>query len=99
MNDKNAQNEILQKAAEYYGFKHQLLKLIEELGELSREAVKILLGEGDKEHFAEECADVDILLDQIAFFMPLNPLRMQEYREQKIERLKQRIEQEGGGEL
>lgn len=99
MNDKNAQNEILREAAEYYGFRHQLLKLIEELGELSREAVKMLLGEGDKEHFSEECADVDILLDQIALYLPLLLPRMKEYRVQKIERLKQRIEQERGGEL
>lgn len=56
------ENEALSAAISHYGIEHQLLKLLEELGELSREVTKLLLCEGDMEHLAEEVADVTILM-------------------------------------
>jgi len=58
------------KILEHYGFKHQLRKLIEELGELRREAKNYTaipqLCQQDMwyENFADELADVQIMVNQ-----------------------------------
>lgn len=88
--------DIVNDAAVYYGFDHQMLKLIEELGELSREAVKILLEETDFgiDHFFEEWADVLILLDQMRLFLPSADDRVKYWYDKKIARLSCRMEKE-----
>lgn len=88
--------EVLNDAAVYYGFNHQMLKLIEELGELSREAVKILLEETDFgiDHFFEEWADVLILLDQMRMLLPAADDRVEYWFNAKVERLSKRMAEE-----
>lgn len=62
--------EIYEKALEKWGHGLQLVKTIEELGELIQEVSKVLIdhetGEFVKvDKLAEEIADVEIMLDQI----------------------------------
>lgn len=88
--------DIEKDATLHYGYDHQLLKLIEELGELSREAVKILLEEAGfgTDHFFEEWADVLILMDQMRIFLPKADRVVKYWYEKKLERLRQRMEEE-----
>lgn len=66
--------EILKKAIEKYGSHNQMLKCIEECGELSRAISRILieLSSGDgftteesQENLYEELADVSIMIEQM----------------------------------
>lgn len=93
---KDEMLEVVNDAAVFYGFNHQMLKLIEEIGELSREAVKILLEETDFgiDHFFEEWADVMILLDQMRMFLPASDDRVKYWYEKKIARLSCRMAEE-----
>ena len=51
----------------HYGLTHQILKLIEECGELQMASARILLKESeDSDNFIEEIGDVLILIFQIA---------------------------------
>ena len=86
-------NEIICKIATHYGAEHQILKTIEECGELQTAIIKYCFAPSDTakqtlEHLVEEAADVYILMLQIrALFSPevfdqfvLAKLRRQELR-------------------
>ena len=86
-------NEIICKIATHYGAEHQILKAIEECGELQTAIIKYYFAPSDTakqtlEHLVEEAADVYILMLQIrALFSPevfdqfvLAKLRRQELR-------------------
>ena len=49
----------------HYGYEHQKMKAVEELGELSRALARDLQYEGDRDNIAEEMADVYIMLAQL----------------------------------
>jgi NTP pyrophosphatase (non-canonical NTP hydrolase) len=70
----NMNKNILKKAIEKYGTHNQMLKCIEECGELSRAISRILieLSSGDgftteesQENLYEELADVSIMIEQM----------------------------------
>ena len=90
------EKKIMMDAAAHYGMHAQLLKLIEELGELQREAVRMLLNGGDADHFCEEWADVLIMLEQMVYFIPAAPMKVVKYQNEKLKRLKKRIDKETG---
>lgn len=91
---------ILKKAIDTYGTHNQLLKCIEECGELSRAVSRILteLSSGDgfttkesEENLYEEMADVIIMLKQLTMiFCCDGKVRVQIWK--KINRLKERLE-------
>lgn len=62
---------ILKRAIEKYGTHNQMLKCIEECGELSRAISRILIGldgtttEEEQENLYEELADVSIMIEQM----------------------------------
>ena len=85
------ENEALSAAISHYGRDHQLLKLLEELGELSREVTKLLLCEGDMEHLAEEMADVTILMNQLRMMLPYPYDKETAFFHEKCVRLLERI--------
>lgn len=92
--------EILQKAIDTYGTHNQMLKCIEECGELSRAISRILieLSSGDgftteesQENLYEELADVLIMIEQmIMMFDCGDEVFIQQVK--KIKRLKERLE-------
>ena len=45
-----------------YGTRNQLIVAVEELSECQKEICKVLRGDGDLEHLAEEVADATIML-------------------------------------
>lgn len=73
-----------------YGPDKQMLKLIEEMSELTKEIVKYRLGRDNLREIAEEMADVQIMLDQMTLHFQSGGLQ-QQIRLEKIERLRQRI--------
>ena len=92
--------EILQKAIKHYGTHNQMLKCIEECGELSRAISRILieLSSGDgfttkesEENLYEEIADVTIMLKQLVMMFQCEG-RVQVQIMNKINRLKERLE-------
>ncbi|WP_141722836.1 hypothetical protein [Cellulosilyticum sp. I15G10I2] len=57
--------EVLQAAIDKWGKDMQLTVATEELAELIKEICKYVRGIGNKEHLAEEVADVEIVLSQL----------------------------------
>lgn len=92
--------EILQKAIKHYGTHNQMLKCIEECGELSRAVSRILveLSSGDgftteesQENLYEELADVLIMIDQMMMMFECRE-KVFEQGLRKLNRLKERLE-------
>ena len=95
--------EILEKAIKQYGEHNQMLKCIEECGELSRAVSRILieLSSGDgfttEESLAnlqEELADVSIMAEQMLMIFKCEK-DVNQYIEFKLNRLKERLENGG----
>lgn len=83
---------------EYYGAKHQLLKLAEECAELTQQCMKCFdINIAYHEDFVEELADVKIMLTQ--FESILTPAFAELYEKiirEKLDRQIERIESEEG---
>ena len=92
--------DVLQKAIKHYGTHNQMLKCIEECGELSRAISRVLTelssGAGfttkeSEENLHEELADVLIMIEQmIIMFDCGDEVFIQQVK--KINRLKERLE-------
>lgn len=65
-------------------------KTMEEFAELQKELCKYNGGAEDREHIAEEIADVRIMLDQMAILFDVKRKEI-EWREKKLERLAERL--------
>jgi NTP pyrophosphatase (non-canonical NTP hydrolase) len=89
--------EICENAIRRFGITAQTLKLIEELGELTRAASRWLNEEredydedDDEANLCEEIIDVEILLQQIK--SRLNPVALDFWRTKKLLRLQAMLE-------
>lgn len=89
--------EILEQAINTYGEDMQLDVAIEELSELIKELCKYKRGEGSEMHIAEEMADVKIILEELEVIFK-NKHRVETWYENKIERLKARLTEEGAAD-
>lgn len=69
-----------------FGKTKQCIVAIEELSECAKEICKVLRGDGNMDHLAEEIADATICLEQIRLMHGLNDLVCQKMDE-KIRRL------------
>ena len=92
--------EVLEQAIKTYGTHNQMLKCIEECGELSRAISRILieLSSGDgftteasQENLYEEIADVYIMLEQLMMMFDCGD-EVFAWNLKKINRLKERLE-------
>ena len=63
---------IYMAAIEKYGVVHQLNKFDEELGEFLTEWGRMRNGEGDRKKFADELADLTIMLEQLRLIFGVN---------------------------
>lgn len=57
--------EIYEQAVKHYGNLNQIVKAMEECGELIRALARWLQGDPDVVNIAEEIADVEIMVEQI----------------------------------
>lgn len=83
-------NNIESNAVETYGSIGQLIVAIEEMSELTKELTKFLRGNTgnvNREHIAEEMADVYIMLEQLLIIFD-NKADVCEWKDIKIKGLK-----------
>lgn len=90
--DITHENAICNTALEHYGVHSQIVKCMEECGELIQALARKLSGEHNEENVAEELADVEIMLMQMK--MAFGRQKVYRVRAQKLARLKMRMEEE-----
>ena len=75
--------EVYIQAVALNGLEEQLTVAIEELSEVQKEICKVMRGDGNLEHLAEEIADATIMLEQVRLMFGLNEMvcrKMEEIR-------------------
>jgi NTP pyrophosphatase (non-canonical NTP hydrolase) len=83
--------EIFDKCKLKWGLDSQILMLAEECSELSVACLHLLRNlkqEGAREHLAEEIADVEIMIEEVTYYLQLNTL-VQMKQGEKLKRLQQ----------
>jgi len=83
-------NDLYNKAKTKWGVRAQLIKAIEEMSELTKELAKSLNGNTDRQHTAEEVADVKIMIEQIELFLEIEWL-VEQYKRKKLDRLERLV--------
>lgn len=86
--------EILETALSAYGSEIQRIVAIEELSELQKELCKSLRGQTDKQHIAEEIADVQIMMEQMMILYELH-YYVASWKQKKMDRLRDRLARDG----
>ena len=84
--------DLYRRAIETWGEAAQLDKATEEACELGAELARFQNGLTDEAHLADEIADVEIMLEQLR--MLLGEGYVDAAREEKLERLDERLEEE-----
>ena len=74
-----------------WGAKMQATVAIEEMSEVIKEITKMLRGELDREHMAEEIADATIMLEQLRQMLNIND-SVESWMDYKIAALKRKVE-------
>lgn len=97
------QSEI-EYIADHYGINNQLLKLVEEMSEVSKEIMKLLTAKEDEEihdiyrnTLPEELADLNLVYKQVVYLMDCRA-RVNAVQRYKVTRQLQRIDKEVRGE-
>lgn len=72
------------------GWKAQAVVALEELSEAQKEICKLLRGQGDKDHLAEEIADVAITLEQMEMAFGISD-SVRRWMDKKAQRLADRL--------
>ena len=86
-------HEILEKAVEHYGQGHQIVKAMEELGELAQVLAKWKNGAPVAPSVCEEIADVEIMIHQLKIILgDVYEDYLIEKKREKIDRLEARLE-------
>lgn len=70
----------------HYGQANQLIVALEELSECQKEICKVMRGQSNLNHLAEEIADATIMLEQVRLIFGLNDL-VCEKMDEKVKRL------------
>lgn len=89
MDSKN-EISIFEEAIKTYGEEAQVKMVLEEVAELQKEICKLWRGRDNIQAIAEEVADVEIMLDQLKLILDITE-DVQQFREKKITRLKERL--------
>ena len=83
---------IFEQAIETYGKDMQLNVAVEELSELIKEICKSKRGNDNRDNIIEEMADCYIMLEQLEIIFDVKPAEILVAIDQKMIRLKNRIE-------
>lgn len=76
-----------------YGEKYQTIVVIEELSECAKELCKVIRGQPDYDHLAEEIADAGIMLEQLVMIYSIGD-SVRKFMDAKIKRLDDRLREE-----
>ena len=90
--DITHENVICCTAIEHYGVHHQIVKCMEECGELIQALARKMCGEENIENVVEELADVEVMLMQMRTVFGRHEVHR--VMAQKLARLKMRMEEE-----
>lgn len=82
---------VYEHAVDRWGIKGQLLMVIEEMSELTKEICKSFRGRDNLEQIADETADVIIMLEQLRMILGLDDM-IREHMDRKIHRLAERLD-------
>lgn len=74
----------------HFGEEMQLVVALEELSECQKEICKVMRGESNLDHLAEEIADATIMMEQIRLIFCLDDL-VCEKMDEKVKRLDDRL--------
>lgn len=89
--EREAENQpVYQAAIDKWGAFMQTVVAIEELSELQKELCKSIRGTADKNHIAEEIADVEIMLEQLKLLYGVRDT-VNAWRKLKLDRLALRV--------
>ena len=91
----NVENRILTAAIKTYGNDAQKKMALEEMSELQKEICKNWRGKDNYAEIAEEIADVEIMLDQLKMIFGISERQLSKFRNEKVMRLKERLENVG----
>ena len=83
--------QVYDAALGKWGAKMQATVAIEEMSEVIKEITKMLRGELDREHMAEEIADAKIMLEQMTQMLNIND-SVCSWMDYKIAALKRKVE-------
>ena len=84
-------NPVLKRALETWGEQAQMLMVIEEMSELTKEILKNINRKKDNiEQIIEETADVEIMLEQLKENYQIAE-KIAEYKDKKIKLIEQRL--------
>ena len=91
----NTENRILMAAIKTYGNDAQKKTALEEMSELQKEICKNWRGKDNYDEIAEEIADVEIMLDQLKMIYGISERQVLKFRNDKVIRLKERLQNVG----
>ena len=86
-------NQNIKHIAKHYGFQHQVKKTTEECGEFIVALSKLANDEGSRKDVLEEMADVMVMLQQMQYFLCINPSESHKTMEAKVHRQIERMNQ------
>lgn len=72
----------------------QMVVAVEELSELQKEICKAMRDKFNREHLAEEIADVKIMIDQIMLHYAIQESEIQQVIDEKLKRTEERFKGE-----
>ena len=83
------------KIADHYSQDHQKIKAIEEMAELQAELTRDLnFGDTTLRKIINELADVNIMMEQLAYFYDRTDISLSKFIDAKLERQLERMERE-----
>ena len=83
--------QVYEQALAKWGCKMQATVAIEEMSEVTKEITKMLRGELNREHMAEEIADARIMLEQMCQMLNIND-SVESWMDYKVAALKRKVE-------
>lgn len=85
---------VYEAALNKWGEKLQATVAIEEMAEVQKEITKMLRGQLDREHMAEEIADATIMLEQLRQMLNIND-SVESWMDYKVAALKRKVGKDG----
>ena len=89
MMDIKERNQLFEKLEDRFGINGQVVQTFEEFAECQKELSKWIRGKADMADLAEEIADVEIMLEQMKYFLELDDF-VEAFKESKFQRIKER---------
>ena len=87
-------NQNIKRIAKHYGYQHQVKKTTEECGEFIVALSKLANDEGSRKDVLEEMADVMVMMQQMQYFLCINPSELHKTMEAKVCRQLKRMKNE-----